>query len=111
MDREEFELIEIARQTALFANERYGPETTQEGLNCYHLRMSDEQDRFATLEPYVNVNFGGTVFTKEPIDLGEDDCLELSEETEPNFLGQTVTLEDFMADRLELSEEQSMGGM
>ena len=111
MDREEFELIEIARQTALFANERYGPETTPEGLNCYHLRMSDEQDRFATLEPYVNVNFSGTVFTKEPIDLGEDDCLELSEETELNFLGQTVTLEDFMADRLELSEEQSMGGM
>ncbi|MBR0510000.1 MAG: hypothetical protein IJJ85_07760 [Clostridia bacterium] len=111
MDREEFELIEIAGQTALFANERYGSETTPEGLYCYHLRMSDEQDRLAALEPYVKVNFGGTVFTKEPIDLGEDGCLELSEESEPNFLGQTVTLEDFMADRFDLSEEQSMGGM
>ena len=111
MDHEEFELIEIAGQTALFANERYGPETTPEGLYCYHLRMSDEQDRLAALEPYVKVNFGGTVFTKEPIDLGEDGCLKLSEETEPNFLGQTVTLSDFMEDRFDLSDEQSMGGM
>ena len=73
----------------------------------------DEQENqhLAALEPYVKVNFGGTVFTKEPIDLGEDGCLELSEESEPNFLGQTVTLEDFMADRFDLSEEQSMGGM
>ena len=111
MDHEEFELIEIAGQTALFANERYGPETTPEGLYCYHLRMSDEQDRLAALEPYVKVNFGGTVFTKEPIDLGEDGCLKLSEEMEPNFLGQTVTLSDFMEDRFDLSDEQSMGGM
>ncbi len=111
MDHEEFELIEIAGQTALFANERYGPETTPEGLYCYHLRMSDEQDRLAAMEPYVVVNFGGTVLSKDPIDLGEDDCLELSEETEPNFLGQTITLDDFMEDRFDLSEEQSMGGM
>lgn len=111
LDSEEFELIEIAGQTALFTNERYGPEKTPAELNCYHLRMNDDQDRFAALEPYVKVNFGGTVFTKEPIDLGEDGFLELSEGTEPNFLGQTVTLDDFTEDRIDLSEEQNMGGM
>ena len=59
----------------------------------------------------MKVNFGGTVFTKEPIDLGEDGFLELSEETEPNFLGQTVTLDDFTEDHIDPSEEQNMGGM
>lgn len=108
---EEFELIEIAGQTALFANERYGPDTAPEGVNLYHLRMSDEQDRLAALEPYVKVNFGGTVFTKEPIDLGENDCLELTEETEPNFLGQSVSFWDYMDDRFDLSEGPNMGGM
>ena len=111
MDEDEFELVEVAGQNALFANERYGPETTPAGLNCYHLRMNDDQDRFAALEPYVKVNFGGTVFTKEPIDLGEDGCLKLTEETEPDFLGRVVSVGAFIDGDVEQDETQNMGGM
>ena len=111
MDEDEFELVEVAGQNALFANERYGPETTPAGLNCYHLRMNDDQDRFAALEPYVKVNFGGTVFTKEPIDLGEDGCLKLTEETEPDFLGRVVSVGAFIDGDVGQDETQNMGGM
>ena len=55
-----------------------------------------------TLEESVSVNHSGSVITLDPIDLGEDGYIPLTEETEPNFLGVTATFEDFL-DRTEPS--------
>ncbi len=62
---EDFELIEVAGQTALFTENRYVDETVPMGLHCYQLRHSDYGANFISLERRVGVNFGGTVITKE----------------------------------------------
>ena len=55
-----------------------------------------EGGRFCSLEPKVVVNHGGSVLMKEPIDFGEQGYLPLTESTEPNFLGKSQTLADFL---------------
>lgn len=62
---EDFELIEVAGQTALFTENRYIDAEVPMGLHCYQLRHSDDGEHFASLERRVAVNFGGTVITKE----------------------------------------------
>ena len=105
---EDFELIEIAGQTALFTNGRYTDEKVPMGLHCYQLRHSDDGESFASLERRVSVNFGGTVITKECIDLGKEECIEFDEETEPNFLGESCQMEEFIAGDYGQEEEMEM---
>ena len=61
----DFEVIEIAGQTALFTNDRLMPADIPKGTYCYGLRQSDDSERFCTIEKNVTVNHGGTVITKE----------------------------------------------
>ena len=67
-----------------------------EGEYLYHLRERDDGDGFASLESKVIVNHGGSVITNEPIALGEDGYIALSDENYPNFMGDTRTLAAFM---------------
>ena len=104
---EDFELIEVAGQTALFTENRYVDETVPMGLHCYQLRHSDDGEKFASLERRISVNFGGTVITKECIDLGREQCIEFDEESEPNFLGEHCQMEEFIAG--DYGQEEEMG--
>ena len=67
------------------------------------------------IAPLVVVNHGGTVLTKEPIDFGGADKIDLTEDTSPNFLGGSMRVHDFMAASLEelrqYSEEPQLRGM
>ena len=85
------------------------PHTVPMGLHCYQLRHSDYGANFISLERRVGVNFGGTVITKECIDLGREQCIEFDEETEPNFLGERCQMEDFIAGDYGQEEEMEMG--
>ena len=78
------------------------------GLYCYHLRQSDDGERFAALENIVAVNHGGSVITKEHIKLGEKGYISLNEDIEPNFLGETTTIKEYFQDNAELSEDMGM---
>lgn len=83
-----------------------------QGLNLYHLRRSDDDDRFATIEPEVGVNHGGSVLMNEKLDLGEKGYIELTDETEPNFTGQEISIDDYVTDHFSLDEsEEQSGGM
>ncbi len=92
---EEFELIEVCGQTALFTNGRIRPEDVSHNLYRYDLRES-EDGGFCSIEKNVLVNHGGTVLTKAPIDLNSDGVLTFNEETSPNFLGEDITLRKFL---------------
>ena len=105
---EDFELIEVAGQTALFTENRYTDEKVPIGLHCYQLRHSADGEYFVSLENRVAVNFGGTVITKEPIDLGKVECIEFDEETSPNFLGESCQMEEFIAGDYGQKEEMEM---
>lgn len=109
---EDYELIELFGKPALFTNERLTPADVPQGLNLYHLRRSDDDDRFASIEPEVSVNHGASVLTNETIDFGENGYIELKDETEPNFTGQEISIDDYVTENfcLDESEEQS-GGM
>ncbi len=109
IEAENFELIELLDKQALFTNERLNAEDVPQGLYLYHLRMDDEQDHFTTIEPYVKVNHGGSVITKEPIDFGDADHIAFTEDTSPNFIGEELTFGQFMRGDFEQSE--GMGGM
>ena len=98
----EFEVVEFGGQYALFCNERIYPDQMPEGFYKYEFRH-DEVNDFCTLENSVIVNHSGTLITREPIELGEDGYINLTEETTPNFIGDTLYLEDFVENDYYLS--------
>lgn len=108
LDEEEYEMIEIAGKIGLFTNVRITDDNIPKGLHCYHIRQSDDGERFATLENIVTVNHGGSVITNESIELGEKGYITLNKDTEPNFMGETATIEEFYNDSLQQIEDMEM---
>ena len=95
-EMKDFELIELFDKPALFTNERLTKADIPKGLYCYDLRTSDDGERFATIEPNVTVNHGGSIVTCDPLDFNGKDHIALGEDTEPNFTGQEVSFGQFM---------------
>lgn len=96
IEDEEYQQIKMLGKPALFTNARLTDADIPQGLYCYHLRHSDDSDRFCSVEPKVGVNHGGSVITKEPIDFGEQGYISFAEDTEPNFIGGEQTLGEFL---------------
>lgn len=112
---EEYEVVELFGKPALFANERLNEKDIPQGMYCYHLR-EDGYGQFCSIERKVGVNHGGTVITREPINLGKEGCLSLTEDTSPNFLGESMTLGEFMETEFKQEDGQEedelqFGGM
>ena len=102
---EEFELIEVLGQPALFTNGRLSPKELPEGVYKYELREGDDGS-IESLEAHVLVNHGGTVLTKTPLDLGEKGYQGFDEDSSPNFLGGRMTIREFLDKDFEQQEEQ-----
>ncbi|MDO4563879.1 MAG: hypothetical protein Q4C12_08640, partial [Clostridia bacterium] len=83
-ESQDFEKIELFGKPTLFTNDRLTDADIPEDLYCYHLRHSDDGDRFCSVEPRVAVNHGGSIVMKEPLDFGKDGYISFSEDTEPN---------------------------
>ena len=113
IENESYQLIELFGKPALFSNDRITPKDIPEGLYCYDLRHSDDGDRFCSVEPKVAVNHGGSVITDIPLDFGERGYISLTEDTEPNFLSEDLTIAEYMNGEFEQSDshEQTAGGM
>ena len=110
MTEEKLDVIEILDRRALFSNGRLMPEQIPEGLYAYDLRHSDDGGRFCSIEPKVGVNHGGTVLMRDILDFGESGYIPLDEDTEPNFLGETMTVSEFAEEEAQ-DEAMQMGGM
>ena len=113
IENESYQLIELFGKPALFSNDRITPKDIPEGLYCYDLRHSDDGDRFCSVEPKVAVNHGGSVITDIPLDFGDEGYISLTEDTEPNFLSEDLTIAEYMNGEFEQSDsqEQTAGGM
>lgn len=93
---EKYELIQICGQKALFIDGRIDESTLPNGMYRYDLREGDGINTyFGSIEPDVLVNFAGSIITREPIDFGTDSYIELEYDTEPNFLGEDMTIAEF----------------
>ena len=110
LTEEKLDVIEVLDRRALFSNGRLMPEQIPEGLYAYDLRHSDDSDRFCSIEPKVGVNHGGTVLMRDILDFGESGYIPLDEDTEPNFLGETMTVSEFAEEEAQ-DETMQMGGM
>ena len=110
LTEEKLDVIEVLDRRALFSNGRLIPEQIPEGLYAYDLRHSDDGDRFCSIEPKVGVNHGGTVLMRDILDFGESGYIPLDEDTEPNFLGETMTVSEFAEEEVQ-DETLQMGGM
>lgn len=110
MTEEKLDVIEVLDRRALFSNGRLMPEQIPEGLYAYDLRHSDDGGRFCSIEPKVGVNHGGTVLMQDILDFGESGYIPLDEDTEPNFLGETMTVSEFAEEEAQ-DETMQMGGM
>ena len=110
LTEEKLDVIEVLDRRALFSNGRLMPEQIPEGLYAYDLRHSDDSDRFCSIEPKVGVNHGGTVLMRDILDFGESGYIPLDEDTEPNFLGETMTVSEFAEEEAQ-DEFMQMGGM
>ena len=110
MTEEKLDVIEVLDRRALFSNGRLMPEQIPEGLYAYDFRHSDDGGRFCAIEPKVGVNHGGTVLMRDILDFGESGYIPLDEDTEPNFLGETMTAAEFAEEEAQ-DEAMQMGGM
>ncbi|MEK7079278.1 MAG: LPD28 domain-containing protein [Patescibacteria group bacterium] len=73
----------------LFYDERIAPEKAPQGYPyMYHIRHDENNwTRPVNLERFVVVNFFGTVFMKEPIEIDASDYLEINSfEMEGNYV-------------------------
>ena len=98
LNEERLDVIELLDHRALFSNGRIKPEQINEGLHVYDLRHSDDGGRFCSIEPKVGVNHGGTVLMREVLDFGKDGYVPLNEDSDPNFLGETMTALDVVGE-------------
>lgn len=112
MTDEKLEVVEVLGQTALFTNGRVTQKELPDGLYKYDLREG-ESIAFATVEPSVAVNHAGTIITKEPIIFGEEGYIEFDDDSSPNFLGDEMSIEEFLNTDFSQDEHdsQTMGGM
>lgn len=100
----EYEGVNVCGVEALYSNERLTREDIPKGMHCYYLRNRDDGIGFATLEPQVDVNLGGTIVTKEPIEMPQEGYIELTDDNYPDFVGDDYSLEQFMEDDFKFNE-------
>ena len=110
VDWEEYDVIELLDRRMLFTDCRLSPDDIPVGLYAYDLRHTDDGARFGSIEPRVIVNHGGTVLTDQPIDFGDKGFIELTEDTDPNFLGYKGTMGQLLRDELDLPESDLRTG-
>lgn len=104
---EKLEVVEVLGQTGLFTNGRVTEQELPDGLYKYDLREG-ESISFASIEPYVLVNHGGTVLLKAPIDFGNEKYIVFDDDTTPNFLGYELTPTEFMETDFTQTEDENM---
>ena len=92
-----YELIEVYGQKALFSDIRIDDSEVPKGMYSYDFREAtgSEDYYYGSIEKNVHIDHAGSFIVKEPLDLGTDGYIELDYDTEPNFLGEMMTMEEF----------------
>jgi hypothetical protein len=106
---EDFELINLLGKPALFTVERLTENDVPKGLNLYHLRSSDGDEEFSTIEPSVKVNHAGSVITNETLDFGDKGYIELDDDDIKFIDCAELSIDDYVTENF--SMEEQTGGM
>ncbi len=108
MRKEKFELYEFKGRRVLFTpvRDRYLKEPVPKGFFKYEVRHSDEGFEPCVLAKRILVNHYGTLFSNEPIDLGEQGYLNFREDIDFIDLNQMMTFDEYLSTFNDLSSEQ-----
>ena len=91
-----FDHIELFDAPAMFTNARVDRSTVPDGLFCYDVRGADDDPGSLTvIEPFVAVNHSGTIIGVEDYMIAKGQAKYIA--THINFLGDSVTLDEFCA--------------
>lgn len=103
--RHKFMLADFLSKHVLFTEDRLKAEEIPEGLYKYEFRSGAEYV-YATLEEKVGVDFSGTILSKVPFDLGEDEYIDLENEIDgiPDFLDVEMNINEFMNSDFDMEE-------
>ena len=92
--KEEYEHIELFGKPALFTSDRIQTDSVPDGWYCYDLRGSDDDPgEPVTIEPYVEINYAGSVLTHEKINIPGEGFLRLGNSLD--FLDEHLTFQAF----------------
>lgn len=105
--KHEFVLADFLSKHVLFTEDRLKAEEIPEGLYKYEFRSGAEYT-YATLEEKVGVDFSGTILSKVPFDLGEDEYIDLEKEIDgiPDFLDVKMSINEFINSDLNSEENE-----
>lgn len=107
--RDDYQVVMFDDKYLLFTNENLSFSDVPENMELYQIR-TDDNDVRKTIERTVSVNNGGSLLSLEPLDLGTKGYIELTEENDLNFIsGDSVSIEDYMDDRIPKIESQDEG--
>ncbi len=111
-DDKQWEVVKVLGYKTLFTNERIAAEDVPEGMYRYDLR-DNGQGWFSSIEKSVKVNHAGTLLFTEDIELNAGEYIAFADGDSPNFLGYTMTVEEFrnMQEQEYQEQENQMGGM
>ena len=98
---ESYDVIEIFGRESLFSNGRIDRNTLPDGVYCYDIR-DDGNGNAGSLEAVVRANHYATIISMTDFGLNEKDSyIPLDYDTEPNFIGEVATIEEYMASWVE----------
>lgn len=101
---ETFERAEVDGVEVLFTNARLDRNIVPEGVFCYDVREAEGFSGIAaTLEPFVAANHWGTVLSKQPFPM-DDGFYEIEDEGF-NYLGEKMTMEEYLQENLRENQE------
>ena len=106
---DQYEVMELLGQRVLHSDMEMGLSEIPFGMHLYHLGTTDSRDRYNCVSDVRPENFGGSIVTLQPIELGPDGERPLSPEEAPHVTGEKLSFEDLLHETV--TEDEEMGGM
>ena len=95
ISKKRFETAEFRWNPALFTVSRIDKTTVPSGVYAYDIREGDGGG-YATLEPNVKVNFGGTVILTQPLIFDSEDDKYVNIGDDFGLTGENQSFEEFL---------------
>lgn len=105
----QYKVMELLGQRVLHSDMEMGLSEIPLGMYLYHLGTTDNRKLFNCVSDVRPENFGGSVISLQPIELGPDGERQLAEDEAPRFTGEKLTMEELLQESI--TEDEGMGGM
>lgn len=95
LENGKFDFVEMGDTPALYCGKGYSQEDMPEGLYCYYLKETLDRKRYEAVQTTPPQCFSGIVITTQPLPFEENTEIRFNPDTEPDFTGEYMSLEQF----------------